>query len=146
MSDDPYDLERFVKAQEAVYNNVCEELRNGQKTSHWMWFVFPILTGLANSPTAKRYAISSSDEARAYWAHRVLGPRLRECVELAIAVEIKTARQIFDEPDDWKFWQCLTLFAVATEEPAFSDGLDRFYEGRRAHHTTDRLKELESGR
>jgi uncharacterized protein (DUF1810 family) len=146
VSDDPYDLDRFAEAQDPVYAEVCDELRDGRKRTHWMWFVFPILTGLANSPNAKLYAISSLAEARAYNAHDVLGPRLRECVELAIDVDSKTAREIFGETDAWKLHQCLTLFATATDDPVFSKGLDRFYDGRAARHTTERLKELESGR
>ena len=143
MSDD---LERFVEAQDPVYDGVCVELREGEKRTHWMWFVFPILTGLANSPNARTYAISSVEEARAYMAHPVLGERLRKCVKLVVDVDGKTAREILGEPDDWKLWQCLTLFAVAVPgEAMFAKGLERFFDGRQAGHTLERLKELESG-
>src|SRR5512145_3167284 len=96
------DLERFVEAQDPVYDAVRAELRAGRKASHWMWFVFPQLRGLGHSATARYYGLASADEAGAYLAHPVLGARLRECVRLALAVEGRTAHAVFGSPDDLK--------------------------------------------
>jgi len=129
---DPHDLQRFVDAQDAggTYARALAELRAGEKRSHWMWFVFPQLAGLGSSAMAQRYAIASRDEAAAYLAHPVLGPRLRECVAAVNAVEGRTAHEIFGSPDDWKFRSCLTLFAHATAENAdFLTALETYYGG-----------------
>lgn len=124
-------LERFVEAQDRVYVSVCEELAAGEKTSHWMWFVFPQLKALGRSPIAKHFGIGSRDEALAYWKHPVLGPRLKECTKLVLAVGDKTIHDIFGSPDDLKFRSCMTLFAqVAPEEPVFSQTLKRFFGGQ----------------
>jgi uncharacterized protein (DUF1810 family) len=129
--DDPHDLQRFVAAQDPVYAQVCAELAAGAKTSHWMWFVFPQLRGLGRSATARHYGIGSRAEARAYWEHPVLGPRLRACTGLVLAVPGKTALQIFRSPDDLKFGSSMTLFAeVAPHEPLFARALDRYFSGR----------------
>ncbi|MBU6424125.1 MAG: DUF1810 domain-containing protein [Chloroflexota bacterium] len=129
---DPHDLARFVEAQDPVYEQVTAELRRGRKTGHWMWFVFPQLRGLGQSAMAHRYGIASAAEARAYWAHPLLGPRLKECVELVLAVEGKTATAIMGSPDDVKLRSCLTLFEhVAPEEPAFARALEKYYRGER---------------
>src|SRR5216684_3266838 len=101
--DDPYDLRRFVDAQAPVYARVLAELRAGSKRSHWMWFIFPQIAGLGHSETARRFAISSREEAAAYLEHPLLGARLRECCRLAMLVEGRSARQIFGSPDDVKF-------------------------------------------
>src|ERR1700755_1240990 len=101
-SHDRYALERFVEAQERVYDAALGELRSGRKRSHWIWFVFPQLRGLGHSPTAQYYGISSRDEARAYLAHELLGARLRECTRLVMAIEGRSAREIFGTPDDLK--------------------------------------------
>jgi uncharacterized protein (DUF1810 family) len=126
------DLDRFVQAQEGVIAAVRAELRAGRKQNHWMWFVFPQLRGLGASAMAQRYGIASLAEARAYLAHPVLGPRLRECCTLMLAVPPpRSAHEILGSPDDLKFRSCLTLFSLA--DPAddlFRRGLDRFYEGR----------------
>ena len=111
MTSDPYNLQRFIDAQHDVYEGVLSELGAGHKTSHWMWFVFPQIAGLGFSAMAQRYAISDRDEARAYDAHPVLGPRLRACTELVNAVEGRNVHQIFGSPDDMKFRSCMTLFA-----------------------------------
>jgi uncharacterized protein (DUF1810 family) len=111
-----YDLQRFVAAQDPVMERVRTELRAGRKASHWMWFVFPQIAGLGSSPMARRFAIASLDEARAYLAHPVLGPRLRECTQLVTVVEGRSAAQIFGYPDDLKFRSSLTLFARAAED------------------------------
>ncbi|HYK24681.1 MAG TPA: DUF1810 domain-containing protein [Steroidobacteraceae bacterium] len=111
--NDPHGLERFVEAQEPVYTHVRAELEAGRKRTHWMWFVFPQLRGLGESPTARRFAIASLDEARAYLAHPVLGPRLLECTRLVNGVEGRNLGEIFGYPDDLKFRSCMTLFAAA---------------------------------
>ncbi|HMK11081.1 MAG TPA: DUF1810 domain-containing protein [Acidimicrobiales bacterium] len=136
--DDPYDLQRFLTAQDPVYDDVRAELRAGQKRTHWMWFVFPQLRGLGHSDMANRYGLESLDEASAYWAHPTLGGRLRECVELANAVEHKSALEIFDRPDHWKFRSCVTVFGRAVpDEPLFQDALDRFFGGEPDQKTID---------
>jgi uncharacterized protein (DUF1810 family) len=126
---DPFDLQRFVYAQAPVYQRVVAELRRGDKQSHWMWFIFPQLAGLGHSPMAQRYAIASRDEALAYLAHDVLGPRLRECTALVNAVEGHTIRQILGSPDDLKFRSSMTLFAAVSSEPEFAKAIAKFYGG-----------------
>jgi uncharacterized protein (DUF1810 family) len=124
------DLERFVTAQQGVHETAVAELRAGRKRTHWMWFVFPQIAGLGSSPTAQQYAISSLDEARAYLAHPVLGPRLREAAEAVLGVEGRTASAIFGYPDDLKLRSSMTLFARAAGEPSvFQQVLDRYYDG-----------------
>ena len=121
-----------MEAQAGVYSRVLEELRHAQKRSHWMWFIFPQVAGLGSSSTAQQYAISGRDEAVAYLAHPVLGPRLRECTALVNAAPPKTrVDAIFGYPDDLKFRSCITLFhTIAPEEPAFREALNRFFAGR----------------
>jgi uncharacterized protein (DUF1810 family) len=127
---DPYNLQRFVDAQKTVYDRACSELRQGRKTSHWMWFIFPQLKGLGFSETAQRFAISSIEEAEAFLAHPTLGPRLNECAELVVLVEGQTASEIFGYPDDLKFRSCMTLFAHATSENAvFRQALNKYFSG-----------------
>ena len=127
MSDD---LSRFVSAQAAVYPEALAELKEGRKRTHWMWFVFPQIAGLGVSPTAQRYAIRSLDEARAYLAHPVLGPRLEECARAVLGVDGKTAEDIFGYPDDLKLRSSMTLFARAADDPGvFQAVLDRYYDG-----------------
>jgi len=127
---DPYDLQRFVDAQNPVYGRVCGELRNGRKQSHWMWFIFPQIAGLGRSPMAQRYAISSLDEAKAYLKHPILGPGLRECTRLVLLLEGRSAYEILGSPDDMKFRSCLTLFArAAPEERVFRDALEKYFDG-----------------
>jgi len=113
---DPYNLQRFVEAQQEDYADVCAELRAGSKSSHWMWFIFPQMKGLGMSATADWFGISSLKEAEAYLRHPVLGPRLRECTRLVNLVEGRPLRKIFGYPDDLKFRSCMTLFAQATAE------------------------------
>jgi uncharacterized protein (DUF1810 family) len=127
---DPFDLRRFVDAQDRVYDTVLGELRNGAKRSHWIWFVFPQLQGLGRSATAQRYGISSLNEARAYLAHPVLGARLRECTSLVAAIDGRSADEIFGWPDNLKVRSSMTLFAHATDDnAAFRAVLDKFYGG-----------------
>ena len=129
--NDRFNLQRFVDAQARVYEEVRRELRAGRKESHWMWFVFPQIAGLGQSPTSIRFAIASLEEARAYLAHPVLGPRLRECAKLALDVEGKTARQIFGPIDEMKFRSSMTLFMTAApDEPLFSRCLEKYFGGR----------------
>jgi uncharacterized protein (DUF1810 family) len=138
--DDPFDLQRFVVAQDPVLDQVRTELRRGRKASHWMWFVFPQVAGLGSSPAAQRYALSGLDEARAYLAHPVLGPRLVECAELAAAVEGGSAAEVFGYPDDLKLCSSMTLFAhAAPDTPAFAAVLDRYFDGEPDQRTLDRL-------
>ena len=138
--DDPYNLKRFVNAQAAVFEQACSELRAGRKRSHWMWFVFPQIAGLGRSETARTFAIASMEEARAYLAHPVLGPRLRECCRLVDRVEGRSAHQIFGDPDDMKFHSCLTLFAtVAPDEAVFAEALQKHFGGERNSPTLARL-------
>ncbi len=123
-------LERFVEAQNPVYEAVCAELKVGRKATHWMWFVFPQLQGLGHSATARHFGIASAAEAAAYLDHPVLGPRLRECVGLVLAIDDRTAHQIFGSPDDLKFRSSMTLFAaVAPDDPLFRRALERYYGG-----------------
>jgi uncharacterized protein (DUF1810 family) len=137
---DRFDLQRFVDAQRPVYDTVVDELRGGRKRSHWMWFVFPQLRGLGNSPTAVRFAISSIDEARAYLAHELLGSRLRECAGLVARIDGRTAEEIFGWPDDMKLRSSMTLFARATEDNAdFVAVLEKFYGGEEDPATLARL-------
>ena len=138
--NDHFDLDRFVKAQDPVYDRVLDELRAGRKTSHWMWYVFPQLRGLGWTPTAQHYGIVSLDEARAYLAHPVLGPRLLECVNLVLGLQGRTAGQVFGYPDELKFRSCLTLFAAAAPQvEAFSAALARYYGGEADALTLERL-------
>ncbi|MBS0472702.1 MAG: DUF1810 domain-containing protein [Proteobacteria bacterium] len=130
MTADPFDLERFVRAQTPVMAQVLAELESGRKRTHWMWFVFPQLAGLGGSAMARLYAIASLAEARAYLAHPVLGARLKACVSAALASGEHDPRALFGTPDDLKFRSCLTLFAHAAEnEPLFREALRVFYGG-----------------
>jgi uncharacterized protein (DUF1810 family) len=128
---DPHDLHRFVEAQAPVYERVLAELRAGQKTSHWMWFVFPQIAGLGTSPMAKKFAIRSLDEARAYLAHEVLGPRLEECTKLVLAAQNRSISEILGYPDDMKFKSSMTLFAQAAGSAGslFEAALQQFFGG-----------------
>ena len=137
---DPFDLDRFVTAQRATYQQAHDELSAGIKTSHWMWFVFPQLKALGRSATARRYGIGSRDEAAAYLAHPLLGPRLTECTHLVNAVKGRTLHQIFGSPDDMKFCSCMTLFdAVAALESVFDAALQQWCDGTRDALTTEWL-------
>jgi uncharacterized protein (DUF1810 family) len=125
---DPFDLERFVTAQAPIFSAVLDEMKAGQKRSHWMWFIFPQLRGLGRSPTAEFYGLRSLEEARAYLAHPVLGPRLILCTETVLAVEGRSLQAIFGLPDDLKFCSSMTLFALAAGEgeSPFQRALDRY--------------------
>jgi uncharacterized protein (DUF1810 family) len=125
-----FDPERFVAAQAPVIEDVRRELRAGQKRTHWMWFIFPQLAGLGHSEMARRYALGSVAEARAYLAHPVLGPRLVECAGLVNAVQERSLREVLGTPDDLKFRSSMTLFAaVKSEEPVFEEALNKWFGG-----------------
>lgn len=127
---DSYDLQRFVSAQSKVYAEVVQELKEGRKRSHWMWFVFPQASGLGHSETARHYAISSRKEAQAYLAHPVLGHRLREATLIVLGLEGTTPHEVFGHPDDLKFHSCMTLFALVTgPDDVFQQALDQYFDG-----------------
>ena len=138
--NDPYDLERFVKAQNPVFEQVCSELKKGRKEGHWMWFVFPQLKGLGHSSMASKFGISSRDEAEAYLQHPILGPRLRECTRLVNLVEGRSLEQIFGYPDNLKFRSSMTLFAnMAPDNEIFMNALQKYCGGESDRLTLERL-------
>jgi len=137
---DPYDLQRFVDAQQPVIERVLMELGQGQKRSHWMWFIFPQIRGLGNSPVAIKFAISGREEASAYLAHPILGPRLGECTELVNRIEGRSIQQIFGYPDDLKFRSSMTLFArCAAQNKSFAAALEKYFAGEPDPLTLERL-------
>ena len=139
MNDD-FNLQRFIDAQNGIYETALAELTGGSKRNHWMWYIFPQLRGLGLSPTAQFYGIASLDEARAYLAHPVLGPRLRECTRLLLQVKGRTIHEIFGSPDDFKFRSCMTLFGFAApDEDAFAQALDKHFGGEPDPRTLDLL-------
>jgi uncharacterized protein (DUF1810 family) len=140
--NDPFDLQRFVAAQAPVYPQAARELAGGRKQSHWMWFIFPQIAGLGFSPTAQRYAIGSKEEAMAYLAHEVLGPRLVECTRLVLAVKGKDIHAILGSPDDLKFRSSMTLFGAVSEHPIFAQALTAYHGGERDQATLDILRGL----
>ncbi len=140
---DPYDLQRFVDAQNPVYDKVRAELRDGRKRSHWMWFIFPQIEGLGYSQLARRFAISSLAEAAAYLAHPILGPRLAECTRLVNLVEGRAIEQIFGYPDDLKFRSSMTVFAhAAPDNQVFTDALQKYFGGEFDPATLARLPRI----
>ena len=133
-------LQRFVKAQDRVYDSVRDELAAGEKTTHWMWFIFPQLKALGRSPMAKHFGIESLVEASAYFQHPILGKRLVECTKLVLGQGDIPAHDIFGSPDNLKFRSCMTLFRqVAPHEPLFQQALNRFFHGRPDEVTLDLL-------
>lgn len=127
---DPHNLKRFLEAQNPLYPRVKAELRSGQKTGHWMWFIFPQLRGLGRSPMANEYGISSREEALAYLQHPILGERLRECTRLVYSVEGRSVNEIFGYPDDLKFRSSMTLFAnVSPQDQIFKHALEKYFDG-----------------
>ena len=136
---DPFDLARFVQAQDPLFASVEAELRAGRKRTHWMWFVFPQLRDLGRSNTAQYFGITSLDEAKAYLAHPVLGPRLTVCTNLVLAIKDASLTQIFGTPDDLKFHSSMTLFALAAgqTEAIFDQALQRYCAGKRDEQTVN---------
>ncbi|HEV2462487.1 MAG TPA: DUF1810 domain-containing protein [Acidobacteriaceae bacterium] len=130
MTGDPYNLDRYIEAQRGLFEQACSELRRGRKVGHWMWFVFPQIAGLGASAMSQRYAIQSLDEARAYLAHPVLGPRLREICGIVLGVQDRGVEEIFGYPDDMKFRSSMTLFArAAADDGMFVEVLRKYFGG-----------------
>jgi uncharacterized protein (DUF1810 family) len=139
---DPFNLQRFVSAQAKHYEDARRELQRGRKETHWMWFVFPQIEGLGQSPTSKLYAIKSAAEARDYLQHPVLGVRLRECAAILLGLKGRSAHDIFGSPDDVKLRSSMTLFAsVQNQEPAFARVLDKYFHGERDTRTLSLLNQ-----
>ena len=139
----PCDLDRFIVAQDPVFDQVCAELAAGHKESHWMWFIFPQLRKLGFSPTAQRFGLHSLEEARAYLAHPLLGERLRRCTELVNRAEVRSAQEIFGHPDYLKFRSSMTLFASAAsaaDSAPFREALAKYYAGEEDRLTRELLK------
>ncbi len=131
-SDDPFDLDRFVKAQESDYDRALQEIKNGRKRTHWIWYIFPQFDGLGKSWNSQHYAIKSRDEAQSYLRHPILGARLIESTEAVLNIEGKSAFEIFDSPDDMKLKSCATLFdAVSPPGSIFDRLLEKYFEGER---------------
>jgi uncharacterized protein (DUF1810 family) len=143
---DPFDLERFVSAQQSHFATALAELRAGSKRTHWMWFVFPQMAGLGSSSTSAHYAIRSREEARCYLEHPVLGPRLRECAEALLAVHGRTASAILGYPDVLKLKSSMTLFAgIEGPGSVFERVLAKYYDGRRCERTLELLRRAAPG-
>lgn len=141
VSDDPHDLNRFLEAQEDTYEQALAELESGRKRSHWMWYIFPQFAGLGMSPTSKRYAIKSIEEAKNYLNHPILGPRLIRCAEAALRIERRSAHDVFGSPDDLKLKSCATLFAsVSPADSVFAQLLDKYFDGEPDGDTLRLLK------
>jgi uncharacterized protein (DUF1810 family) len=137
---DRLNLQRFVEAQSPVFEEVCVELQEGRKNGHWMWFIFPQIEGLGHSQLARKFAISSRDEAEAYLNHPILGPRLRHCTRLITLIEDRSIDQIFGSPDDLKFHSSMTLFAnVTSDNQVFREALDKYFGGEPDPLTVERL-------
>jgi uncharacterized protein (DUF1810 family) len=140
--NDPFDLMRFVEAQDGVYEQALAELKQGLKESHWMWFIFPQIEGLGRSSTARFYAIKSANEAKAYLEHPLLGPRLIECSNALLQHKGISASEIFGFPDDLKLKSSMTLFASIPEsDSAFSSVLGQYFAGQLDQQTLARLKQ-----
>jgi uncharacterized protein (DUF1810 family) len=138
--NDPYNLQRFVDAQKDVFDQVCSELRAGCKKGHWMWFIFPQIRGLGQSAIARKFEISSREEAEAYLKHPILGVRLRECAQLVNLANERSIHQILGHPDDLKFRSSMTLFAHATSDnQVFMAALQKYFDGELDPLTLARL-------
>jgi uncharacterized protein (DUF1810 family) len=143
MNNDPYNLQRFIKAQDGIFESVLAELRNGQKRTHWMWFIFPQIDGLGHSTTSKYYSIKNKAEAQEYLDHPLLGSRLRTCVDLILAIDGKSAAAIFGFPDDIKLRSSMTLFTYVTGSGSvFARVLEKYFDGQRDQKTIDLLNNL----
>jgi uncharacterized protein (DUF1810 family) len=140
MTADPFDLGRFVSAQAGTFEAALGELRAGRKRSHWMWFVFPQLRGLGHSSTAQFYGVSGLDEAAAYLAHPILGPRLEAVVAAVQASPAVSLNALFGAPDDLKFRSSMTLFAAAAPQGPYQAALDRWCGAEPDARTLELLK------
>ena len=139
--DDPFDLARFISAQQDSYDLALSEVRKGHKASHWMWYIFPQLRGLGFSSTSQLYGITGEPEARAYLAHDVLGPRLIAICEAALAVDGRSATEIFGKPDDMKLRSCATLFAqVSNANSVFHKLIAKYFDGQTDRKTIQLLE------
>jgi uncharacterized protein (DUF1810 family) len=146
-TNDPFELSRFLEAQKPDYDQALSEIKAGRKRTHWMWYIFPQIDGLAFSSTSKLYAIKSIDEARAYLNHPVLGSRLLECAQAVVDIEARSIAEIFGSPDDLKLKSCITLFAsVLPSGSVFDRILEKYYRGKRDDKTLQLLEELEKKR
>ena len=133
---DPYNLARFVQAQEADYDTAISEIRSGRKRSHWMWYILPQYDGLGTSATARHYAIKSVAEAEAYLRHPILGPRLKESIQAVLGIQGRSALEVFGSPDDMKLRSCATLFAsISPADSVFDQLLGRYFGGERDDRT-----------
>ena len=138
--NDAYNLHRFLTAQAPIYDTVLAELRAGRKSSHWIWFIFPQIAGLGHSAMAQQFAITSIDEAKAYLQHSILGQRLRECTQLVLNVEGRSAEEIFGYPDYLKFRSCMTLFlTAASDNTLFKSALEKYFDGQPDQKTLEIL-------
>lgn len=145
MINNNVDLSRFTNAQASIYDNVLEELKSGRKRTHWMWYIFPQFDGLGHSTTSKHYAIKSTEEARQYLNHPVLGKRLSECAEAVFAIEGRSISEIFGFPDNLKLKSSMTLFAYVTDPcSVFSRILDKYFNGERDTLTLQLLEKLKA--
>ncbi len=141
--NDPFDLHRFTMAQDSVYDDVLRELRSGQKRTHWIWYIFPQIDGLAYSTNSKHYAIKSLDETRQYLNHPVLGRRLVECVEAVLAIEGRSILEILGSPDDMKLKSSMTLLSLVANSPSiFNCAIDKYYGGKTDDRTVDIISNL----
>jgi uncharacterized protein (DUF1810 family) len=140
---DPYNLLRFVEAQETDYLRAIAEIKSGEKRSHWMWYIFPQIDGLGFSSMSQRYSIKSAAEAEAYLSHPVLGPRLVECCQAALGIDGRSASEVFGSPDDMKLRSCATLFAsVSPEGSVFHRLLGKYFDGMRDSRTLELMSEI----
>lgn len=140
-SDDPHNLDRFVRAQEDDYEQALAEIKSGRKKSHWMWYIFPQLDGLAFSSTSRLYSIKNLEEAQAYVAHPILGPRLAACTQAVLEIEGRSAQEIFGFTDALKLRSCATLFAqVTARDSVFQQLLDKYFDGLADTKTIELLK------
>ena len=145
ISNDSNTLNRFISAQQTIYQQVLKELLNGKKTTHWMWFIFPQIEGLGHSSTAKYYSIKSINEAKEYLDHNILGKRLLECSNIILNINGKSANEIFGYPDNMKLKSCMTLFNfVALEHKVFADVLKKYFAGEPDEQTISILQKMKS--
>ena len=143
MSDSADNLNRFIKAQDESYDEIIRELKNGEKVTHWMWYVFPQIAGLGQSATAKFYAIQDPSEAQAYLDHPILGKRLLECTKIVMSLRGKSANTIFGDIDAMKFRSSMTLFmSVLGSDSVFQEAIEKYFEGEPDPKTLDILSRL----